>query len=316
MVFGGIYFQRSNTNTINIAARNISSLFTKETPTPLPTPLASIVVVGDIMLGRGVERLTDKVGRQYPFEKVQDFLDAFDGVFGNLEGPIPDKHKPTPHGGFSFSFPADIVQILRDNNFTYVSLGNNHSYDRGEAGLQATNRRLTEAEINHSGNAREVRDDSVTKFVVRGIPFTVLSYNTTWPTFDSKKAIAQVKDAALETERFIFVFIHWGQEYKLKSNAQQQKLAHELVDAGADIIIGAHPHVTQEVESYHGKPIIYSLGNFIFDQYFSKDVQEGLSVGLDIEATTAAVTLYPMQASKSQPELVGQPVVLNKYEWR
>jgi poly-gamma-glutamate synthesis protein (capsule biosynthesis protein) len=98
------------------------------------------------------------------------------------------------------------------------------------------------------------------------------------------------------------VAIHWGEEYRDVSNKRQQTLGRALIDAGADVIIGHHPHVVEEIELYRGKPIFYSLGNFIFDQYFSKETQEGLAVKISVGDKKAAYELIPVDLHKSQPK--------------
>jgi len=98
--------------------------------------------------------------------------------------------------------------------------------------------------------------------------------------------------------------VHWGEEYKLINSLAQQGLAHKIIESGADLIIGHHPHVVQNIEKYQGKLIFYSLGNFIFDQYFSPDTQQGLAVGLEIYPDRLVCRLFPLQINLSQPVLM------------
>ena len=104
----------------------------------------------------------------------------------------------------------------------------------------------------------------------------------------------------------MIVFLHWGEEYQLISSSSQRKLAHSLIDAGADLIIGSHPHVVQEIEKYKGKLIFYSLGNFIFDQYFSRETQKGLAVSLELYPSRIIYKLYPYTLFHSQPKLMNE----------
>jgi poly-gamma-glutamate synthesis protein (capsule biosynthesis protein) len=101
-------------------------------------------------------------------------------------------------------------------------------------------------------------------------------------------------------------FIHWGDEYVRVHNAEQQALAHALVDHGIDAVIGHHPHVMQDVEKYGGVPIFYSLGNLVFDQYFSDDVQEGYMLSLSISKRDITYTLHPYESRthRSSPRLM------------
>jgi len=107
-------------------------------------------------------------------------------------------------------------------------------------------------------------------------------------------------------DNFLIVSMHWGEEYKLINSPAQQSLAHRIIEAGADLIIGHHPHVVQNIEKYQEKLIFYSLGNFIFDQYFSTETQEGLAVGLEIHPDKLVCRLFPLQINLSQPVLMQQ----------
>ena len=100
------------------------------------------------------------------------------------------------------------------------------------------------------------------------------------------------------------MYIHWGNEYKESSNWQQKELAHLMIDSGVDLIIGSHSHVVQEIEQYNDKLIFYSLGNFVFDQYFSPETQEGLAVGLELSSEKGNVYLFPTGSHRSQPYLI------------
>ncbi|MFH2018657.1 MAG: CapA family protein, partial [bacterium] len=99
---------------------------------------------------------------------------------------------------------------------------------------------------------------------------------------------------------FIIANVHWGQEYQKTSNSLQRKLARELIDLGVDAIIGHHPHVVQEMEIYKNRPIFYSLGNFVFDQYFSEATQQELGVGLVFRDKSISAYVFPLQSVKSQ----------------
>ena len=99
---------------------------------------------------------------------------------------------------------------------------------------------------------------------------------------------------------FIIVFAHWGIEYKDKETKEQVVLGHELIDAGADLIIGSHPHVIQPIEIYKNKAIFYSLGNFIFDQGFSKATKEGLGVRVVLEKNQITFKLIGLEINKNK----------------
>ena len=118
------------------------------------------------------------------------------------------------------------------------------------------------------------------------------------------KAIQPLIDRAVAEARHLIVNIHWGAEYQELSNDHQRDLARELIDAGADAIIGHHPHVVEEIEVYKDKPIFYSLGNFVFDQYFSIPTQQGLAVGVVLGADATSVYVFPIESENSQVRLM------------
>lgn len=266
-----------------------------------PRPVR-LFAVGDLMLGRNVERVAAEQGYPWLFAQFRDQWANHDVVFGNLEGPIVTRHRPTPTGSFSFSFPSSTAGVLRDVGFTVLALGNNHGLDQGEAGFTQTKELLDAVGIRSAGHPRDIADAHAAAWQVRGVPITLLSYNATWPQFSLAAASAQVKRAASSTDEFIIVSMHWGDEYRQQAGPRQVKIAHALVDAGADLVIGHHPHVEQNIERYQDKLIFYSLGNFIFDQYFSRETQRGLAFSLAITPDRLRYQLIPYASQRSQPQ--------------
>jgi poly-gamma-glutamate synthesis protein (capsule biosynthesis protein) len=122
----------------------------------------------------------------------------------------------------------------------------------------------------------------------------------------SREAIQRLIETASKESDMQIAFVHWGTEYEPLHSAFQEDLAKILIDAGAEVVIGHHPHVVQDIALYKGKPIFYSLGNFIFDQYFSEAVQDGLMVDFTPEGGAYHFTLLPVTSrySRSQPMLM------------
>lgn len=172
----------------------------------------------------------------------------------------------------------------------------------GELGLEETKEFLAKANINFVGHP--IRCDKDFLFEKNEIIF--LAFNKTFPFNCSDREILEIvrKIKNSQPKKFLVVIFHWGEEYQLKSSIVQKNLAHQLIEAGANLIIGSHPHVVQEIEEYKGKLIFYSLGNFIFDLYFSKETQEGLAVGLEIYPEKVIYRLFPIQSHLSQPFLM------------
>lgn len=262
----------------------------------------TVLFVGDIMLDRGVEYLIQKNNLFYPFEKINQFLKGVDILVGNLEGTIVEN--PPNFGAHSlrFAFSSEVVRALSFANFNLFSLANNHTLDMGKIGLEKTKEFLTKAKIDFVGHPIECDKD----FKFEKDEIIILAFNKTFPfnCSDEKilELIKEIKD--LNPQKFLIIFFHWGEEYQLKSSLSQRNLAHRAIDAGADLIIGSHPHVVQEIEEYKGRLIFYSLGNFVFDQYFSKETQEGLALGIEVFPEKVIYYLFPIQSHLSQPFLM------------
>lgn len=273
-------------------------------PRPLTPPKPTILrAFGDIMMGRNVEAWTDKRGLHYPFERMQELLSGADFLIANLEGPVISKPVRTPTGSTRFSFGEAIARTLREEGFNLLSIANNHTFDYGDKGLAETRTFLRAHGVEPFGDPNEEGARVVTQ-EVRGQKFHFVGFNGFRPSFDSKKAAGVVAELSKKEDGIIVVMMHWGTEYALRHNRAQEQFAHALIDAGADVIFGHHPHVVQDIEVYEGKAIFYSLGNFIFDQYFSKNTQEGLAVELSLGDAHARYTLYPFASKDSQPEVM------------
>ncbi|HNY35926.1 MAG TPA: CapA family protein [Candidatus Pacearchaeota archaeon] len=282
------------------APADISSVV--ETPKQIEYKPESLLFVGDIMLDRGVERLMQKSSFSYPVDLIKDFLNSFDFVVGNLEGPINENPKDFSDSSLSFSFDKKSIESLKTGNFSLVSLANNHTLNMDWEGFDETKKILNENNIAFTGDPIDCDSDYI--YQKDGIIY--YGINVTFSNNCSDKEIAkQIKDIrSYNPETFLVVLIHWGTEYKTVDSKGQENLAHIMIDAGADLIIGSHPHVVQNIEQYNNKLIFYSLGNFIFDQYFSKDTQEGLGVGVEIYKDKKVYTLYPIINKSSQPKLM------------
>ncbi|MGI5817668.1 MAG: CapA family protein [Armatimonadota bacterium] len=243
-------------------------------PEPEPEPRSfTMVAVGDVMLDRGVWRLIQANGPQSILEKVRDDLRSADITFANLESPLASSG---PHAPMDCIFRADprAVDVLLDGGIDIVSVANNHTLDAGVAGLMETLDHLDRAGIAYCGAARE-RDDSwgPTRFEVNGVMLgfvgcTDLSFaHGSWAKVDAEMTqFAGHIRAAKEQCELLVVSIHWGNEYQTVPTERQRSVARTAVEAGADLVIGHHPHVLQGVGQHNGAPILYSAGNFVFDQ--------------------------------------------------
>lgn len=271
---------------------------------------ATLQFFGDIMLDRHVVLNMNKDGLNYVFANLRGQEDRFfTGVnmyIANLEGPFAPVRVQTSKS-IAFRFDPALAIQLKSYGFDAFNLANNHSYDMGKQNVAFTREVLQKNELGYFGDEYH-QGSEYTYFAgqEQGLPFTVafIGLNATEGEMDMKKVKQAVADAKGKS-KFVIVNIHWGEEYKRNSNTKQQNIAHQLVDWGVDVIIGHHPHVIQEAEVYKGKFIFYSLGNFIFDQYFSKETQEGISVGLILEDSgEIKAQVMPFFSKKSQVQLM------------
>lgn len=265
----------------------------------------SVVFVGDVLLARNVEFLIRKSTPDYPYQGISftDFAQR-PAVVGNFEAAIPVVHELTKPDQLTFSVPQEIVPAMANAGFTHVSLANNHAYDFGRVGYKNTEAVLYRAGITSFGNPSAVTNSSVTYITVNEQIVAVLAVQLLNRTADVAVIEQLLHQAAQKSDRQI-IYVHWGIEYELVSSERQQKIASVLVEAGADLIIGHHPHVVQEVGLIDSTPVFYSLGNYIFDQYFSDAVQTGLLLQLDF-SDAPALHLVPV----SSAETLSQPTYL------
>ncbi len=261
---------------------------------------------GDLMFDRTVrDRAKGDYAALFDAIKGQEgrFFEGQDIVVGNLEGPVTTvRHAPVK--SIDFAFDPAVATALKQMGFTAVSQANNHSLDQGRVQASVSLATLRTAGVTPFGD--EVQDDATHALAIltsRGQKAAVLGFNVTDNALDKTAALAALKDARAQAGHVI-VFMHWGVEYTTTPTMSQIGLAHWFIDNGADAVIGAHPHWMQSVEVYHGHPIAYSLGNFIFDQDWSKETQYGLVVGLAFEPAQTQVFLYPIAIDKSHPRLV------------
>lgn len=265
---------------------------------------------GDLMLDRHVgERLADKQLSYLlsGFDGENKFWSGADIVGANLEGAVTDGGAHlAPQNAYDFAFTPERIAELKDYGFNYFNSANNHFTDQGQTGVAETRKNLDALGFYHSGSPDALIDVSSEQDVeISGRQVALIGLSMVYKDFDLEAAKKMITDAHLKSD-LVIVNIHWGTEYEHQFSKHQQAIGHALIEAGADAIIGHHPHVVQGLEIYQGKPIFYSLGNFIFDQYFSSDTQEGLSVGLDFSKASTTIFIYPLKSEKAAPRLMNE----------
>ena len=245
----------------------------------------TVVFAGDIMLdslpGASIARGSD------PFAAFAGILAKADLAVGNLECSVATTGKPEDK---RFTFRADprTVPVLA-RHFAAVGLANNHSGDFGKEALSETMAHLSENRVSFFGAGRDLAAAHEPLILERrGLRIAFLAYDEFQPRAfeagadypgvawsEDEQVVRDIRRARELGAQVVLPFFHWGWEGEPEPCARQRLLAHELIDAGADAVIGGHPHVTQGAELYHGKPIIYSLGNFVFDGFHEESTRTG-----------------------------------------
>lgn len=232
---------------------------------PAPQQTVTISFIGDCTLGSykgSSNRFADYWDDENPcyyLKNVRSIFEQDDITFVNLEGPLTD-HSQEVIKTFSMRGEPEYVDILKAGSVEIVNLANNHIYDCGKEGFSDTVHVLDEAGIQYTG------EGYITGKVINGITVYFLGYKG-WTDSDSLRVqieedIATVRNVYLAD--IVCVEFHWGEERTYYPNNTQKNLAHFTIDAGADVVVGSHPHVLQGIEEYNGKIIAYSLGNFCF----------------------------------------------------
>ena len=258
------------------------------TPTPIPpdTTTITITMAGDTLLGsedklRNNEKSFDSVitekGYAYPLQNFAELFANDDLTYLNLECVLRnDSRDKMPDRPYNFRGPTAFVEILTSSSVEHVNLANNHYIDYGYSGRRITRETLDEAGITYSGytNTWIYEKDGV-KIGFGGVRETIWKQDRTIPT----KEIKALREAGCN---YIIYACHFGKEYSETHNKLQTQIAHAIIDAGADMVVGTHPHVVQGIEIYNGKPIFYSLGNFVFGGNLTPTDYDGLAVQLQM----------------------------------
>jgi poly-gamma-glutamate capsule biosynthesis protein CapA/YwtB (metallophosphatase superfamily) len=261
-----------------------------KTPAPTLNQHLLITAVGDINLGRVVGQRIESNGGDYkePFSEVRDILREGDIIFANLEIPLTNSDKGLDkRGKIVLKASPNAIDGLKYAGFNILSIANNHIMDYYDTGLKDTMAILNKNGINYIGaGENEVKAREPIFISKNGLHVAILAYTemadivfkgTPYIKFAAGKNSYGVASLDLEnitldvTEAkknadIVLVSLHWGVEYVNDLRPGQQEIARSIIDAGADGILGHHPHTIKGVELYKGKPIIYSMGNFIFDQ--------------------------------------------------
>ena len=265
---------------------------------PVHDPFVSLHFVGDVMLDRGVRTKIEEYGVDYPWENVTRYLQGSTLRIANLEGTISEKESLMTHEPpFIFTFAPEFVEAIKPF-IEVVSLANNHADDYGAEGEQETRDRLTDLGIEWFGGYNS--SDDVYRYDVCDefgcdLEISLIGYHQFGFPIPDLTPIIEA-----EAGRFVIVMPHWGEEYVTAPQDHQREMATAMITAGADLIVGAHPHVVQGIEVVDNVPVIYSLGNFIFDQEFDETVK-GMTLGVILGTDNATLYLSSVSTMGGQP---------------
>lgn len=246
---------------------------------PISDPSVHVLFVGDVMLDRNVSLHALESGVENLFAGAQGLFAGHDAVVGNLEGTITTEQSiaQRDHTILRFTFDPRFADVLKSAGFTVLGSANNHALDFGKSGYVQTVEALQRAGIMQFG--APFNDENISAQIpIRNKMLCMVGYHELFKS-DPTSVLAEIVRIRPSCS-YIVLMTHWGIEYQHAPSTQQVALAHEFIDAGVDVIIGAHPHVVEPLEIYNNHAIFYSLGNFLFDQGFSPQVMRGLAVDI------------------------------------
>ena len=279
------------------------------------TDSVSVTITGDILLDRGVRKVIEQKGTDAVFSPfVDSVFQSSDIVIGNLECPATKIKEPS-FKQFIFRAEPEWLFTLKQHGITHLNLANNHSVDQGRAGLVDTRENVVSAGMIPIGAGRTM-EEAARPVLLTSSPrkvyvlaslqlalenFAYLSEKPSVSQEDFDTLVERVRYLrSSEPDSYIIVTLHWGGEHTLQPVTIQRVRAHQLIDAGADALIGHHTHTLQTIEEYKGKPIYYSIGNFIFDQ--RKPVNaKACMVKLTITKESSHVETIPVEIIKCVP---------------
>lgn len=280
--------------------------------------IMNFLFFGDVMLDRNVKKRInnsdlDYILKDFAGEEKRFFVGS-DMISLNLEGAVTDNGEHyEPRVAYDFAFDPQLVNKLHDYNFNFLNISNNHVTDQGKKGLEETYKNLESLGFNYSGCADKESDNCSKIIDIYDRKIGTAGFSMVYGIFDLNNAIEIIKNLKQNSD-IVIINVHWGTEYIHINGDLQRQIAHSFIDHGADLIIGHHPHVVQGMEIYKDKAIFYSLGNFIFDQYFSYDTQEGLSVGISIDMKNTnnyKIYLFPFVSNDNKLKFMSETQTQN-----
>ena len=275
----------------------------------------TLVFTGDVLLDRDVRPYVEREGVEALFAGVDSVFRQADAVVINLECPLTDTIAPV-NKHYIFRADTQWAVGLHKAGITHAALANNHTYDQGRQGLLSTYNHLKQVGIEPLGFGYTKQERLQPAIIQKGKLEVALFNSVTlplenWYDLEDRPGMCQASASALaETIRAyrqdhpqtkIVAVLHWGVEYQTVPSMQQRLDAQTLIAAGADAIIGHHPHVAQPFRLIEGKPVFYSLGNFVFDQTLPV-ANEAMMAQLTMQGDSIVARSIPVKIRNTKPQ--------------
>src|SRR5581483_7795482 len=263
----------------------------------------TLAFTGDIMMGGSADHKLKTEGPDSFFTFTRSLIKYADLAMGNLEGPLGTGGTKFPHKKYNFLVDPAAAIGLAHAGFKLLTMANNHTMDFGVEALQSTFAALDAQGLKHAGagmNETEAREPAM--FEIKGHRVAVLAYSLTEPTeYWATSTRAKCAD-------IVVVCCHWGQEKHTRLRGYQPTLAHLAIDAGADAVVCHHPHIWQTLETYHGKPIAYAIGNFCFGALTSISQSGILYLTFGEKGVWLGGKIFPLNVRNGQVNFAARPM--------
>jgi len=308
---GDMFLDRGVRNTVLVKGKGID----------YPFDGGSAVVTGhcrcspSVAIPNGIVPTVRKTGDK---GAVRALVRHADLAIANLENPIPDN--PSWHlGGLVFGGPPKTLPMFTNAGIDWVTLANNHINDYGDAGIQQTIANLDKYGIPHGGAGKGIAGAGQVSYLkaagtkiaiiacVAVVPTSFASGTSNWGGLpcDDQYVLPRIQQARQRAD-LVIIFPHWGVEYRRDPTRSQQQLAQDWVAGGADLILGSHSHYFGALQDIDGHAVLYSMGNFIFDQYWSTPTMESALPEMTFEGSRLLqIRLHPdVILDQAQPNLL------------
>lgn len=286
-------------------------------PPPVGRPV-TITFAGDIMPASAVGRVAATTGAEQLLAGVSSVLRGDDLTIANLECAVSRRGAPADKQ-FTFRAAPRVLAGLRVGGIDAVSIANNHSLDYGRVALRDTMANLRRAGIAFAGAGEDLAEAGRPAFLnangqtVALVAATRVLPTTAWRAGPRRAGLAGAYDpgpvlreirAARTAADLVIIYLHWGKERALRPSPYQRTLARQCIDAGADLVVGAHPHVLQGFEYYRGRLIAYSLGNFVFT---NRDTVTALLQTTFVDGKLTRAAVIPCRIVNYRPRVIADP---------